>query len=548
MSRPNPFVLFVVLLLTGLAAAGLILAKGALLISAHEGDTYHLLDILIRMTRGEMPHEDFMTPLGILAFLPISTFIQAGYGAGHAIIYAQILVAAILLPAIWYAAHSRLTARTAYLFGAFTITMVLAVSFGGTLPGLSISMHYNRWAWAIGFVVLLLVLAPPRGRARPRLDGVLLGLAFSAFVFVKITYFVALLPGVALVLLLENRRAELVTALATGGTVAILATLILGPGFWLGYASDLAAVAGSEVRPNAGKNFGELVAAPQNIAAIALGFAVYYLLSRTGERAKALGFVVLFPGFLYIAYQNYGNDPKWLAPLAAVLIALRPAPRTRYLGTHDANGAYAAAAIVALVLFLPSAVTIMLSPLRHFARDESNYSLMLPGWPQHDDIRVRTDRAYTTMAEVDLDRPGSVWAPYRAIAERSDPPTLGGVAFYHCRLVAGLTAYMVELAEGLAEAGVAEGSRVFVVDMIPAVWLFGPYRPLEGGAPWYYGALSGIESADVVVVPKCNVQSEVRDIILGEIAAADLELTLLDDNELFALYAVGQPASSPATR
>ena len=85
MSRPNPFILFGILLISGGIMAALSLSKGALLISAHEGDTYHLLDILFRMEMGLKPHQDFMTPLGLLSLWPILVFLKAGYGIGTAI-------------------------------------------------------------------------------------------------------------------------------------------------------------------------------------------------------------------------------------------------------------------------------------------------------------------------------------------------------------------------------------------------------------------------------------------------------------------------------
>ena len=68
MSRPNPFVLAAGLLLFVAVFGGLPLLKGGLYLDAHEGDSYHFLDILLRIDAGLVPHVDFPTPLGILAF------------------------------------------------------------------------------------------------------------------------------------------------------------------------------------------------------------------------------------------------------------------------------------------------------------------------------------------------------------------------------------------------------------------------------------------------------------------------------------------------
>ena len=39
---------------------------------------------------------------------------------------------------------------------------LLALSYGGATSGATISMHYNRWAWAVTFVALALALLPAR--------------------------------------------------------------------------------------------------------------------------------------------------------------------------------------------------------------------------------------------------------------------------------------------------------------------------------------------------------------------------------------------------
>ena len=69
MSRPNPFVLTAGFLLFIGVFGGLPLLKGGLYLDTHEGDSYHLLDILLRIDAGLTPHLDFPTPIGFLAFL-----------------------------------------------------------------------------------------------------------------------------------------------------------------------------------------------------------------------------------------------------------------------------------------------------------------------------------------------------------------------------------------------------------------------------------------------------------------------------------------------
>ena len=541
MSRPNPLILLSIILVTFLGCSWFGLRHGALLISAHEGDTFHLLDILFRMEQGLVPHADFMTPLGVLSFLPIEFFLTRGFGIGQSILWSQVLVATLLFPAIFYTSWSRLTPKAGYFFGWFIVTLVLALSFGGSEPGLSISMHYNRWAWAVGSIVILLAFAPARGRDMPLIDGVLLGLGLSFFVFLKVTFFVALLPGIAVVLFLKKRWTVIGVAVVTGALAGFGALVLTGLDFWLRYVGDLLTVSGSEVRPHAGTPFVELLSQASTIASTAVGLMIYLLISRAGHRAEALGLLLLIPGCFFITYQNFGNDPKWLVPMIALMVVLRPAPGARVVHGMDIHTGLTTLSAAAVLLFLPSAMTLAMSPLRHSAQDISKYEPMLPAFPQHADIMVRSDRANTMTAMVELDVPGSVWFKYRDVAGRTDPETLFGVPLPACELQAGTMAWFREISADLADANLPSGSALFVTDIIAAFWLFGDFAPLQDGAPWYYGNLSGMANADYVLAPKCGFVPRARALMVDELEASDYGLTPIRDNELYVLYSVTQP-------
>lgn len=541
MSRPNPLVLFSILLVTLLGCSWFGLRHGALLISGYEGDTFHLLDILFRMEQGLVPHVDFMTPLGVLSFLPIEFFLTRGYGIGQAILWSQVLVAFLLFPAIFYTAWSRLTPKTGYFFGWFIVTLVLALSFGGSEPGLSISMHYNRWAWAVGSLVIVLAFAPARGRDMPLIDGVLLGLGLSFFVFLKATFFVALLPGIAVVLFMKKRWTVVAAAVVTGALVALGALVLMGFEFWLRYVGDLLTVFRSEVRPHAGTPFMELLSQASTIATTAVGLMILLLIGRAGHRAEALGLLLLIPGCFFITYQNFGNDPKWLVAMIALMVVLRPAPGERVVHGMDIHTGLTALSAAAVLIFLPSAMTLAMSPLRHSAQDISMYEPMLPALPQHADIMVRTDRANTMTAMVELDVPGSAWFKYREVVGRADAEALFGVPLPACELQAGTMAWLREISGDLADANLPSGSQLFVTDIIAAFWLFGDFAPLKDGAPWYYGNLSGMANADYVLAPKCGFVPRARALMVDELEASDYLLTPIRDNELYVLYAVTQP-------
>lgn len=541
MSRPNPLILFTVLFGVAGVLSWLALRPGALLIAEHEGDTYHLLDILFRMQQGQFPHQDFMTPIGILAFLPIDVFLSRGFGVGFSILYAQVFVFVVLSPLIFYVAWSRLSPKTAYVFAAFSAAMILAISFGGPSTDLAISMHYNRWAWAVTYSVIVLAFLQPVGARWPVLDGILIGLCLGLLVLTKITFFVALVPGIAAVLLKRGESRMLLATIAGGLLVAAVASAFLGIGYWFGYAADLLAVSSSEIRPYPSASIQELIGSAETFGLSIIAFLAFLLVRRSDLDAEALGLVLLIPGFFYITYQNYGNDPKWLFPIAVLLIMLRPALGEKVHRGLDLRIAMTSVATAALLLFLPSAMNMVLSPVRHSAQDISDFSPLLPAQPDHLDIATAKTRATTVSALVQLDVEGSVWFDYREAANRADLLTLNDIEFPECQLMAGTQSWFDALSNELARLNTPEGSQLFVADILAAFWLFGPYEPLQGGAPWYYGNLSGLENADYLVIPKCGFVPEARNIIIGELIEAELQLTTIADTELMALFTVDQP-------
>ena len=149
MSRSNPLVLLAVLAAFLAAVSAVSLSKGGLYIARHEGDMLHLLDILFRIERGEIPHIDFMTPIGAFAVLPITAFLGSGAGVDQSIHLAQASVAAALLPLVFWTAWTRFPGWLAYAFGVVCLVLLTALVHGQTVDSVSISMHYNRWAWAL---------------------------------------------------------------------------------------------------------------------------------------------------------------------------------------------------------------------------------------------------------------------------------------------------------------------------------------------------------------------------------------------------------------
>ncbi|MDJ0637547.1 MAG: hypothetical protein QNJ20_01835 [Paracoccaceae bacterium] len=539
MSRPNPLFLSVILAVFVALYGGVTFLVGGLYLDTHEGDSFHLLDILTRMERGDVPHLDFMTPLGALAFWPIAALIEAGYSAGMAAILAQIGVAVVLLPFVVYAASTRMPRGVGIYFGCITLGLVLALSYGTATSGVGISMHYNRWAWAMAFVVLAIVFLPGR-TARPVLDGLMVGFLVAALLLLKITYFVVLLPVAVLAFLGTSGPRAVIAAIVSGVAVALLVMVTQGLGFWLAYLADLRHVAGNEVRPFVGQTFDKIVAGPPFIGATLLGLATVLMVRRIAAPLVGLSVLILIPGFLYITYQNFGNDPAWLLFLPVFLLSLRPEPGTGGIFGVDLSRAMTVSAIAAFAIFFPSFFNIATSPLAHASFDKARFIPMLPEAHGHQDVFIRADRAYMTTAQVFKDEEPGPWAAYRERAGRAPVTEFQGITFPQCEFGAGSRAMLETIGADLTKAGLPEGSRLFAADLLSAYWFFAPVMPAPGSAPWYYGGLTGFEETDYVLIPKCGFVNGVRALVVEEMKASDYRFTIQRDNELYALFAVSR--------
>lgn len=538
MSRTEPFLLAGLLALFTLGYGALPWLAGGLYLDTHEGDSYHLLDVLTRMERGEVPHLDFVTPLGALAFWPVHWLIGAGQSAGAALILSQLGVALCLWPFVVYAASTRLPRGLAVYFGCVTLGLVLALSYGTATSGVGISMHYNRWAWAVSFVMLLMALVPSRAVSRPLVDGGVIGLLGAALLLLKVTYFITLAPVAAIGLAGMHGFRGLGSAVMAGFAVVAVVAVAQGPGFWLAYLDDLLLVAGTEYRPNLGTPFGDIVAGPGYVGATIVGLTAAMMIRRVVSPATGVAVLLMVPGFLYIAYQNSGNDPQWLLFLPVLLLALRPEPGARAFFGADLRAAMSVAAVAGFALFFPSFFNIASSPLAHLSFDKSRFLPMLPEAAGHQDIFVRRDRAYMTTAQIFKDQEPGAWARYGDEIGRAPVSALQGVSFPHCEWQAGSRALLETLGGDLEAAGLPEDSTLFTADLLAAYWLFAPVRPAEGSAPWYYGGLTGMANTDYVMVPKCAFTAGVRDLMIRELAASGVALTLVRDNDLMALFQV----------
>ncbi len=523
MSGPKPLSLAVLMAVLLIASALSVPLKGGLHITHFDGDVLHFADILKRMRAGAVPHVDFMTPVGGLAFAPFAILAKAGFDLGLSFALGQALFAAIAAIWVFRAAATRLPPVTGYVFAAITVLLLMSLSHGAT-GNLAISMHYNRWAWAVIFAVILLALLPNRSEARPLLDGALIGAGLAALVLLKITYFVAFAPVIAALLLLRREMLMLISALTTGLLLAAILWAVLGHAYWMGYLADLQTVSASELRAAPGQSFSDLIVSPPYLPGTAVLMGAAFLLRRIGQRSMGLGLLLLFPAFTYVTWQNFGNDSIWLILLAVILIAMRPDPD----GEGDLpRRAIGVAGVAAAVLAAPIALTHGLSAPRHlFTPTETHVPLVA----EEDGIFLSRNSAELIRGRQQLNVPGEVFDVVPDPRSSHTPPRFAEMDLPECEAITGLRSVLRAVAGDLR----AGDGPVFVADIISAHWLFG-LDALPGGAPWNYGSLSGIESANHLVVPLCPISPRARRVILDALGPAP-DVTLVRETPRLRLY------------
>jgi hypothetical protein len=515
----------------------LLMLPSQLMITGHEGDLLHMLDAASRIAGGELPHLDFMTPIGILGFAPVAGFLALGFPVGKATLLAQSAMLAVMLPAIWWLGVTRLSRGQAYYFGTVMVVTMLAVVYGGGADTISLSMYYNRWGWSIAFLLLLTILIKPhRQWGEGWVAPLIIGLGMAALAMLKMTFFVPLLPVVVVLLLSQNRRRLLVKALAVGGLTGLALLGWLGPDYFLAYFHDLLVVTRPQsARMNTGVSLTDVVASAQTLMTSVILFGALLLFRKSGRMQQGLTVLLLAPAFAYITYQNWGTDPKWLHLMVLYIWANLPqAGEGPVLGIPARQGGLALI-VAAFTFIFPSLVSMAGTPLRVAGAANAEGFAKLALRDNLSDIWLPKRRVRDIVVRQAL----AGWPP---LSPDVDPLVINGYSFPDCELanvVVGPYAGMTRQIEALD--GV-RGRKVLVADVLNSLWLMGDVAPVHGAAPWYYGDESGLDDADFLAVPLCPTKTSLRAAMVSQAEAAGYGLEEVYRSELMVLYRLLKPA------
>ncbi|MCF6271865.1 MAG: hypothetical protein L3J37_01555 [Rhodobacteraceae bacterium] len=526
-----------VLLAALLVEALVTLWPSGLAITGHEGDLMHMLDASLRMVDGEMPHLDFMTPIGILGFAPVAYWIWAGFMVGKATLLANMSMAVFMLPAIWWVGASRLSFGQALFFGLGMIALLTSLVFGGAVPTISLSMYYNRWAWAVTFLVLMVVLLPARrDLAENLVSPLLVGSGMAALAMLKMTFFVPLMPVVILLMLARKQFRLLLKSLTIGLMVGLALLAWLGLDFFIAYFENLLVLTGeSSGRSTPGASFSTVVASPASLPGSLVLLAGLLVFRKSGMMEQGLVFLLLAPVFAYITFQNWGNDPKWLFFIILYIWVNLPSADKKTLLGLPARQSLQVLMVVAITALFPSAISILTSPLRAAFSSTEGFVRVPLSPPGLGDIWLPEARMKNAIITQPMQ---GMPAPVPLV----EPLVIDGIGFPECRGAATAIPIPLAMAKEVAGLEFTRDRPVLTADLLNSSWLLADVTRVKGAAPWYYGDNSGFEDAEFLLVPVCPLNVDMRRQMVSNFEEAGYTLKAAYSSELMGLFEIVKPA------
>jgi hypothetical protein len=209
-----------------LIAAATFLTRG-MYVQIYLHDYFFVTDIAWRSAVGQIPHVDFPSSIGQAFYWPFQVIAQFTQPTATAVLYANLLVAAVLMAGAVPTLRLRLSPLLYVLAVAAIIGTPIAARNFDHIWTFSFLAPYNRWSWALVLLVALIALVPPRrpnDRPANVVDGVVLGLSLALLAYLKVNQFLGA-AALLLVGLLVGHLTVRVVALAVAVALCV-ATLV----------------------------------------------------------------------------------------------------------------------------------------------------------------------------------------------------------------------------------------------------------------------------------------------------------------------------------
>lgn len=214
------------ILLAAATLLALMLAlPGQTVTTRYLNDLIVILDGAYRVAAGQVPNQDFHTPLGPFAYyLTVAGYALSGTLGGTMPAAMALITIALALPMV-HILGSRLHPVIAIPYGLFLLAILaVPINLGEGVTALSFAKFYNRIGWAALGVLLVMYLQPTQlGRRRIILDAICAAALTLLMLYTKLSYGVVSVAFLLLILTDRQQRRWAVMALIA----TLLSTLLI---------------------------------------------------------------------------------------------------------------------------------------------------------------------------------------------------------------------------------------------------------------------------------------------------------------------------------
>ncbi|MBM1171741.1 hypothetical protein [Microvirga arabica] len=208
------------ILLVAAALLALLLAlPGQTVTTRYLNDLFVILDGAYRVAAGQVPNQDFHTPLGPFAYYLTAAGYALSGTLGGTMPTAMALITLLVALPMAHVLSSRLHPFIAIPYGLFLLLILaVPVNLGEGITSLSFAKFYNRIGWAALGVLLVMYLRPVRiDRRQTILDTACATVLTLLMLYTKLSYGVVALAFPLLVL--SDRQQRRWSAGAMGATL-----------------------------------------------------------------------------------------------------------------------------------------------------------------------------------------------------------------------------------------------------------------------------------------------------------------------------------------
>lgn len=219
----------------------MILKTKAIYISVWTHDNFTYLDGAYRILKGQTPHVDFVTPIGLFGYLLPYVGLKIAGSYSLALPTVDLVVTAMAIALAILVAYKRLSLLPSILLVTYVWLLAsIPINAGDTAQYISYSMFYNRYGWALLLVLFALYLKVNDDNMKNAISDIIAGSIILMFLFyTKISFFAVAVTFLAILALKSKYHLRVAVICAINLLIGILCVELIYPGLTVGYFQDL---------------------------------------------------------------------------------------------------------------------------------------------------------------------------------------------------------------------------------------------------------------------------------------------------------------------